>query len=134
MITKIFVSLPVKDLKKSTELYQAIGFRLNPQFSDANGSCLVISEDIFVMLVTHAKFQEFTTKSICDAKVSVQAGLTLSCESRAEVDETVRKAVAAGATTPSEPKDYGFMYDYGFDDLDGHNWGLIYMDESAAQK
>lgn len=134
MISKIFVSLPVKDLKKSTEFYQAVGFRFNPQFSDENGSCLVISEHIYVMLLTHAKFQEFTTKSICDAKASVQTGLTLSCDSRAEVDETVRKAVAAGATTPSEPKDYGFMYDYGFDDLDGHNWGLIHMDESAAQK
>ena len=134
MNTKIFVSLPVRDLPKSTEFYQAIGFSLNPQFCDDTATCLVVSDTIFVMLLTHAKFQGFTTKSICDATSSCAVGLSLSCESRAAVDSIVRKAVAVGATTPSEPKDYGFIYDHGFDDLDGHNWGFFYMDESAVQK
>jgi uncharacterized protein len=134
MSTKIFVNLPVKELKSSMKFFQQLGFSFNPQFTDDTAACMVISEDIFAMLLTHAKFQEFTNRPICDATKSTEVLLCLSQESRAAVDDLVRKAVAAGGKTIAEAKDYGFMYQHGFEDPDGHIWELIHMDESYVQK
>ncbi len=133
MSTKIFVNLPVKDLKASMEFFKRLGFSFNPQFTDETAACMVISQDIYTMLLTHAKFKEFTPKPICDATQSTEVLTCLSCESRAHVDDLVRKSVAAGGTTHAECKDYGFMYQHGFADLDGHIWELIYMEPNAVQ-
>lgn len=134
MATKIFVNLPVKDLKRSMEFFTKLGYRFNPQFTDETAACMVISEDIYVMLLTHAKFKEFTPKAICDSTKSTEVLVCLSYESRDKVNDTVRKAVAAGGTTYTESKDYGFMYQHGFQDLDGHIWELIYMEASTIEK
>ena len=134
MATKIFVNLPVKDLTKSIEFFTKLGYTFNPQFTDETATCMIISEDIYAMLLTREKFKSFTPKQICDATKSAEVLICLSCESRAAVDELVAKAVAAGGTTYSEPKDYGFMYQHAYQDLDGHNWELIWMDPSAVQQ
>jgi uncharacterized protein len=131
---KIFVNLPVKDLGKSIEFFSKLSFTFNQQFTDETASCMIVADDIFVMLLTVAKFKTFTPKEICDSTKSTEVLVCLSCESRAEVDEIVRKAVAAGATTYKEPQDHGFMYGHGFQDLDGHAWELMYMDPGAIKQ
>lgn len=134
MATKIFVNLPVKNLKKSIEFFTKLGFTFNPQFTDETATCMIVSEDIFVMLLTEAKFKTFTPKPICDATKSTEVLVCLTSESRAALDETVRKAVAAGGSTYNKPQDHGFMYAHGFQDLDGHIWELIYMEPSAIKQ
>ena len=134
MATKIFVNLPVNNLQKSIEFFTQLGYTFNPQFTDETATCMIVSEGIFVMLLTHAKFKTFTPKEICDATKSTEVLLCLSCESRAAVDEMVRKAVAAGGAAYSEPQDYGFMYQHGYQDPDGHIWELIYMEPGAIQQ
>jgi predicted lactoylglutathione lyase len=114
--------------------FRSIGFDFNAQFTDETAACMIVSEDIFVMLLTRAKFKEFTPKEICDATTSTEVLVCLSRPSRESVDHMVRKAVAAGGTAYAEPKDYGFMYQHGFQDPDGHIWELIYMDSSAVQQ
>ena len=131
MATQIFVNLPVKNLKKSMEFFTKLGYSFNPQFTDKTAACMIVSEDIYVMLLTKAKFREFIPKGICNAKKSTEVLLCLSCESREKVDEMVRKAIAAGGTTYAQFKDYGFMYQHGFQDPDGHIWELIHMEPSA---
>ena len=131
MATKIFVNLPVSNLDKSVEFFTSLGFTFNAQFTDETATCMIVSDDIFVMLLIREKFKLFTPKEICDATKSTEVFICLSCESRDNVDEIVRKAVAAGGTTPMESKDYGFMYQHGFEDLDGHLWELIYREPSA---
>ena len=133
MSTKIFVNLPVKDLKKSMAFFTAIGFKNNPQFSDETGACMVISDDIYLMILTEAKFKSFTPKQICDATKNTEVMNALSCESREKVSELVKTAVAAGGSTYSEPKDYGFMYQHGFADPDGHQWELVHMSGMPPQ-
>ncbi len=133
MTTRIFVNLPVKDLDRSIRFFTALGYTFNPQFTDDTATCMVISDDIFVMLLTEAKFRSFTTKPISDATKATEVLLCLSCESRAQVDELARTALAAGATSPMDAKDYGFMYAHGYTDLDGHVWELVHMDESAVK-
>lgn len=133
MATKVFVNLPVKNLNKSIEFFTKLGFTFNQQFTDETATCMIVTDDIFVMLLTEEKFKTFTPKEICDAKKCTEVLVGLSLESRAKVDEIVRKAVAAGGTTYNEPQDHGFMYGHGFQDLDGHIWELIYMEPSAVQ-
>ena len=133
MARQIFVNLPVKDLDRSVAFFTRLGFTFNPDFTDETATCMVVSDDIFVMLLTEAKFKTFTPKAIADATRSTEVLVCLSCESRAEVDDTVQKAVAAGGTTYSEPQDHGFMYAHGFQDLDGHIWELIAMQPGAAK-
>jgi hypothetical protein len=128
MNTKIFVNLPVADLPRSRAFFKALGFSFNEEFCDDSAACVVINEHIYTMLLTHAKFREFTSKTICDATQSTEVLICLSCESRPEVDALVRKAVAAGGSTYAEPKDYGFMYQNSFQDPDGHQWELIHME------
>ena len=134
MATKIFVNLPVQDLKKSIDFFTKLGFSFNPQFTDETATCMIVSEDIFVMLLSHAKFMSFTPKPICDATKSTEVLVCLSCESRDQIDDMVRKALAAGGTTYNQPQDHGFMYAHGFQDLDGHIWELVYMEPSAIEK
>ena len=133
MATKIFVNLPVKDLNKSIEFFTKLGFSFNQQFTDETATCMIVTDDIFVMLLTVEKFKTFTPNEICDAKKYTEVLVCLSLESRPKVDEMVRKAVAAGGATYNEPQDHGFMYGHGFQDLDGHIWELIYMEPGAVQ-
>lgn len=129
----IFVNLPVKDLEKSMAFFEALGFSFNPQFTDDTAACMVISDTIFAMLLTHEKFASFSPKPIADTSQSLEVLTALSRDSREAVDEIVAAALAAGGTTFSEPKDYGFMYAHGFQDLDGHVWEVMWMDEGATQ-
>lgn len=132
MATQIFVNLPVKDLQKSVAFFTALGYRFNPQFTDENATCMIVSEgQVFVMLLVEKFFQTFTPKPIADAKAGTEVLIALSCESRAQVDEMVKKAVAAGGRTPTQPRDLGFMYQHGYEDLDGHMWELAYMAPGA---
>lgn len=133
MPTKIFVNLPVKDLARSQVFFERLGYRFNPQFTDETAACLVISDDIYAMLLTEAKFREFTPKPICDATRSTEVLIALSFESRSEVDAVVAKAVAAGGSTYKEPQDLGFMYSHGFQDPDGHIWEVFWMDPKAVE-
>ncbi|HWL08085.1 MAG TPA: VOC family protein [Planctomicrobium sp.] len=133
MSKKVFINLPVKDLNKSMEFFRSLGYTFNPDFTDETAACMVISEEIYSMLITEARFQEFIPNSICDATKSTEVLVALTCDSREEVDELVTKAIHSGATTYSDPKDYGFMYYRSFQDLDGHIWELCHMDASAAQ-
>jgi len=134
MATKIFVNLPVKNLDRSVEFFTKLGFSFNAQCTDETATSMVVSEDIFVMLLTEAKFKEFTPNAICDATKSTEVLVCLSSESREEVDKMISKAVAAGGTTYSEPQDYGFMYSHGFQDLDGHIWETMFMEPSAVNQ
>jgi len=131
MADKIFVNLPVQNLKKSMDFFASLGFTFNQQFTDDTAACMIISDDIYTMLLTHAKFKEFTPNPICDATKSTEALVCLSRDSRAAVDDMVRKAVAGGGKTYNQAQDHGFMYGHGFQDLDGHIWELIYMKPSA---
>ncbi|MFE1626436.1 VOC family protein [Brevibacillus reuszeri] len=131
---KIFVNLPVKDLQASIEFFSKIGFEFNPQFTDDNATCMVINDHIFVMLLVEGFFKTFTKKEIADATKSTEVIVALSADSREQVDEIVNKALAAGGTTPNEPTDHGFMYGRSFQDLDGHLWELIYMEEGVVEQ
>jgi uncharacterized protein len=130
----IFVNLPVKNLSKSIDFFTQLGYKFNAQFTDETATCMIVSDTIFVMLLTETKFKTFTPNAICDATKNTEVLVCLSCESRADVDEMVRIAVAAGGTTYNEPQDHGFMYAHGFQDLDGHIWELIYMEPSAVNQ
>ena len=132
MARKIFVNLPIRDMARSRSFFAALGFDFNPQFSNEQGACMVISEDIHAMLLVEPFFQTFTPKRIADARETSEVLVCLSCDSREEVDALVRKAVAAGGRSYKEAKDHGFMYDHGFEDPDGHIWELVWMDPKAA--
>ncbi|MBX3656606.1 MAG: VOC family protein [Ramlibacter sp.] len=132
MSRQIFVNLPIKNMAASQSFFKSLGFSFNPQFTNEQGACMVVADNIFVMLLIEPFFQTFTKKPVADATKSTEVLVCLSCESRAEVDDLVRKAVAAGATTPNPPQDHGFMYAHSFSDLDGHGWELVYMDPAAT--
>ncbi len=133
MATQIFVNLPVKDLNRSVTFFTKLGYTFNAQFTDENATCMIVGENIFVMLLVEKFFKTFTKKEIADATKSAEVIIALSAESREKVDELVNKAIAAGATTPNNKQDQGFMYGWGFQDLDGHLWETMYMDPSAIQ-
>jgi uncharacterized protein len=133
MSRKIFVNLPVKNLKQSIDFFTKLGFNFNLQFTDETATCMIVSDDIFVMLLTHDKFKSFTPNAICDATKSTEVLVCLSSESRTAVDEMVNNAIAAGGKTYNEPQDHGFMYAHGFQDLDGHIWEVMYMEPDAVQ-
>lgn len=132
MQQKIFVNLPVRDLKRSMSFYQALGFSNEPKFTDDNAACMILSEEIYVMLLMEPYFKTFTPKQIVDARSSTEVLLAINVESRAAVDETVKKALAAGGSTYNEPKDHGFMYQHGYQDPDGHIWEIFWMDPNAV--
>lgn len=129
----IFVNLPVADLKRATAFYEAIGARKNEQFSDDTASCMVFSETIYVMLLTHDKFRTFTPRKIADARTTTEVLICVSADSRNEVDGQIDKAKRAGGVADPSPKqDYGFMYGRSFEDPDGHIWEVMWMDVAAA--
>ncbi len=127
MATQIFVNLPVRDLPRSVEFFTRLGYTFEPKFTDENATCMIVSEQIFVMLLVEKFFQTFTPKPISDARTSTEVLIALSADSREHIDALVAKALAAGGKTPMEARDYGFMYQHGFEDLDGHLWELVYM-------
>ena len=129
----IFVNLPIADLAKATAFYQAIGATKDKRFSDGTGSCMVFSDTIFTMLLTHDKFRQFTPKKIADARATSEVLLCLSADDRAGVDAMVEAARKAGGKADATPKqDYGFMYGRSFEDLDGHIWEIMWMDVEKA--
>ena len=135
MPTQMFVNLPVKDLGKTVAFFTALGFKFNPQFTSEQATCMIVNDGAsYVMLLLEPFFKTFTPKPIADATQTTEVLVTLSCDSRADVDELVKKAVTAGGTTPNHPQDHGNMYQHGFQDLDGHLWELMYMDMSAMPK
>jgi predicted lactoylglutathione lyase len=127
MKKQIFLNLPVADLPRSMAFFKALGFAHNPQFSDDTAACIVISDTIYVMLLTHAKFRQFTPKAVCDTSKAVEVLISLSCASKQEVDDLVAKALANGGTTYDKAEDLGFMYTHSFVDPDGHGWGVLHM-------
>ncbi len=129
--TQIFVNLPVADLEKSKAFYTQLGFTINAQFTDENASCVVISDTIYVMLLTHEFFRRFTPKDIVDARIATEAINAISAESRPGVDDLADRALAAGGSQTNPPQDEGFMYSRSFSDLDGHLWEVMSMDPSA---
>ena len=130
MAKQIFINLAVKELQKSANFYTALGFTNNPQFSDDTAKCMVWSENIYVMLLTHDKFASFATKPIADTKSNVAGLFSLSTESVDEVNGILENGLKAGGTEPTEAKDYGFMQQRTIEDLDGHTWEIFYMDLS----
>jgi uncharacterized protein len=129
----IFVNLPVSDLKHSTAFYEAVGATNNPQFSDETAACMVLSETIHVMLLTHDKWGQFTQKPIVDAHVSAQVLLCVSEDTKDGVSAMVEKAIAAGGKAdPTPTQDMGFIYGRSFEDPDGHIWEVMWMDMTAA--
>ncbi len=127
----IIVNLPVADLPRSLAFFESLGF--SRKFRDDASALMVVSEAISVMLHTHEKFCDLSSKDICDTTKASEAWFNLGCESRAEVDDLVSKAVAGGGSSNAGPEDYGFMYQHGFADPDGHHWVLFHMTENAAQ-
>lgn len=128
MAKQIFINLAVKDLQKSMAFYTALGFTNNPQFSDETGKCMVWSENIFVMIMTHEKFAGFATKPIADTKKNVAGLFSLSLDSVDEVNRVMTNGLKAGGTEPNELRDYGFMQQRTIEDFDGHTWEVFFMD------
>ena len=130
MHQQIYVNLPIKNMARSLAFFKALGFSFEPKFSNEQGACMIVGENIFTMLLVEPFFQTFIgDKAIVDAKRSTEVLVCISCDSRADVDALVAKAVAAGGTAPRAPQDHGFMYGHGFEDLDGHIWELMHMDQ-----
>lgn len=129
----VFINLAVRDLKKSMDFFTTLGFSFNPQFTDDKAACMIISGQAFVMLITEPFFRTFTKREPCDTSTHSEALIALSCESRAEVDEMVRKAIDAGGSHAMDATDHGFMYAWSFYDVDGHHWEVMWMDPSAVQ-
>jgi len=127
MSQKVFINLPVADLRRSVDFFTALGYQFNPQFTDENATCMIVSDDIYVMLLVESFFKTFTKKPVADARKTTEVLVCLSLDSRAEVEDIVRNAVAAGAKTPMPAQDHGFMFQHGFEDLDGHQWEYVYM-------
>jgi predicted lactoylglutathione lyase len=134
LVTKIFVNLPVRDLNKAIEFFTKLGFTFNPQFTNENATCMIISEDIFIMLLVEKFFKTFIEKEICDTTKNAEVIMALSAESREKVDKMTIKAIQAGGRETREPQDHGWMYGRAFQDIDGHLWEVIYMDQSTIKK
>jgi hypothetical protein len=131
----VFINLPVSDLAKATAFYEAIGAEKNPQFSDETASCMVFSDTIHAMLLTHEKFRQFTPKAIANSRTTSEVLVCLSADDKDGVDAMVDKAAAAGGRAdPSAKQDYGFMYGRSFEDPDGHIWETMWMDLEAAKE
>lgn len=134
MARMIFVNLPVADLQRSTAFYEAIGGEKNPQFSDDTATCIILSETIHAMLLTHDKYRQFTSKPIADAHSTSEVLICVSADSRDAVDDMVAKAAGAGGKAdPSATQDHGFMYGRSFEDPDGHHWEVMWMDMAGFQ-
>lgn len=132
MISSVFINLPVEKLSSSIEFFTELGFSFNEQFTDEKSTCMLVGENIFVMLVEHEKFSSFIDKSIAPP-TTAEAILSFSCESPAEVRELSEKAFAAGARRVNDPEDHWFMFSWGFEDLDGHLWDLFWMNPEHVE-
>ena len=130
----IFVNLPVTDLARAKAFYEAVGAKNNPQFTDDTAACMVLSDTIHVMLLTHDKYKQFTSKQIADTHKTSAVLLAISEDSREGVDATLGKVLKAGGKEPRDKQDHGWMYDRAFEDLDGHTWEVMWMDVEAATK
>jgi predicted lactoylglutathione lyase len=128
---KIFINLPVRDLKRSVDFFTKLGFAFNPQFTDERATCMIVSEEAYVMLLVEDRFKDFTKKEICDTSARTEGIFALSAESKSDVDEMVRIAVESGGSSAMPPMDHGFMYGWSFYDPDGHHWEVFHMDPSA---
>jgi uncharacterized protein len=131
MHSQIYVNLPVRDLPKSRAFFESMGYRFNPDFSNDQGACLVLGENLFAMLLQHDFFKTFTSRAIADATSTTEVIVCVSCTDKAQVDSLVAKAIAAGGRAPRAAVDHGFMYQHGFEDLDGHVWELAAMGSAA---
>lgn len=131
MTRQIYVNLPVRNLARSKEFFARLGFGFEPKYTDDNAACMVVADNIFVMLLKEEFFGTFTKKTIVDATKGTEVLVCLSCESQAEVDGLVAKAAAHGGRAAREPKDHGFMYEHAFEDPDGHIWELVHMREKG---
>ena len=127
------MNLTAKDLNKTIEFFTKLGFKFNPQFTDENATCMIVDEDIFVMLLVEKFFKTFTKKEICDTSKNTEVIVALSVEGREKVDKMINKAIEAGGREYREPQDHGWMYGRSFEDINGHIWEIIYMDESALK-
>ena len=134
MPRQLFVNLPVKDLDRSVKFFTALGFEFNPQFTDENATCMIIGQDCYAMLLVEKYFATFTDKPVADANKGAEVINAIGLDSREEVDAVAAKALSLGATLPEDAEDHGFMYQHGFEDLDGHIWALTYIAEMPAQQ
>lgn len=128
---QVYVNVVVRDLERAKRFFGELGFEFNAQFTNEEAACMIINQDAYVMLLTEGVWGRFSNKEVCDTARATEVLLAISCESRAGVDELVRKAVAAGGRHAMEPMDHGVMYGWSFYDLDGHHWEVIWMDEAA---
>ena len=128
----IFLNVAVRDLKRSMDFFGKLGFTFNPKFTDDKAACMIVNTEAFVMLITEPFFKTFTKKEICNTATHTEGLFAVSCGSRAEVDEMVHKAIAAGGKHAMDPVDHGFMYGWSFYDLDGHHWEPLWMDPAAV--
>lgn len=131
---KIFINLPVKDLNKSIAFFTKLGYTFNPQFTDEKATCMIISDSIFVMLLVEPYFKSFTNKDITNSKKTSEVIIAISADSREKVNELVSNAAAAGGSVTSKANDHGWMYQWGFQDLDGHLWETMYLDENVVNQ
>lgn len=129
---QIFVNLPVRDLKRSVAFFTKLGYAFDVRFTDENATCMILGENLFAMLLVHPFFETFSDKPIADATKGTEVLIALSLESREAVDRIVKQALSAGARRYAEPKDHGFMYQWGFEDLDGHIWEYLWMDATGG--
>jgi predicted lactoylglutathione lyase len=134
MTSQIFVNLPVKDLNETVDFFTKLGFAFNPQFTDENATCMIVNNDIFVMLLVEKFFKTFTKKELCDTTKDTEVIVALSTESREKVDQMINKVIEAGGKEHRKPQDHGWMYGRSFEDINGHLWEVIYMDKNALKK
>jgi uncharacterized protein len=130
----IFLNLPVQNLEASKTFFGALGFEFDPKFTDESATCMIVSEQAFVMLLQRDRFAEFTPKPVSDAHTITEAIVAVSAESRDAVDDFADRALAAGGTDANEPMDHGFMYGRSFHDLDGHLWEVMWMSPEAVEQ
>jgi predicted lactoylglutathione lyase len=131
---KLFVNLPVADLRRSVGFFTRLGFTFDPRFTDESATCMIVSEEAFVMLLVRDRFTDFTRKQICDTATHTEGLFALSCASRAEVDELVHTAIASGGGHAHDKQDHGFMYGWSFYDPDGHHWEIVWMDPARLEQ
>jgi predicted lactoylglutathione lyase len=130
----IFLNLPVKDLEASKKFFGELGFEFDPKFTDDSATCMIISDQAFVMLLVEPRFSDFTTKELVDANKATEAIIAVSADTREGVDELADTALASGGTPANDPMDHGFMYGRSFNDPDGHLWEVMWMDPEAAEQ
>lgn len=133
MHSQIFVNLPVRNLERSVEFFTKLGYTFNPQFTDENATCMILGENLFVMLLVEKYFTTFTSKGVTDTSKTTEVLTCVSCDSKQQIDDLVAKARAAGAQVPRAAQDHGFMYSHGYEDLDGHTWELVHMSGMPPQ-